>query len=210
MVYGIYREEEVRMLSRGEIVVGDDGKKKMVLYRRHFIKFDYIPMEQIACIHSGDGTFRIKLNNGNVRYGWVYAKFGKIPTTLSELEVCYRETSMEPYPFGCYVIDEFVYVDDNAAERMEFNKRASYINGRQPKTIVHIANEVQDIYKGRMMTEDVVYDIQNYIFRELYNASNGEYALTDGVQVTLDAENCAANFVITDEAFKILADNNLL
>lgn len=210
MVYGIYREEEVRTLSRGEIVVGDDGKKKMVLYRRHFIKFDYIPMEQIACIHSGDGTLHIKLNDGNVRYGWAYAKFGKIPTSLSELEDCYRETPMELHPFGYYVVDEFVYVDDNADERMEFNKRASYINGRPPKTIVDIANEVQALYEGRMMTNDVVYDIQNYIFRELYNASNGEYDLMDGVQVTLDAENCAANLVITDEAFKILADNNLL
>ena len=28
MVYGIYREEEVRMISHGEIIVGDDGEKK--------------------------------------------------------------------------------------------------------------------------------------------------------------------------------------
>ena len=50
MVYGIYREEEVKMHSHGEIVVGDDGEKKRVVYRRHFMKYDYIPMKQIACI----------------------------------------------------------------------------------------------------------------------------------------------------------------
>ena len=38
MVYGIYREEEVRMLSHGEIVVGDAVKTKRIVYRRHFMK----------------------------------------------------------------------------------------------------------------------------------------------------------------------------
>ena len=28
MVYGIYREEEVKMHSHGEIIVGDDGEKR--------------------------------------------------------------------------------------------------------------------------------------------------------------------------------------
>ena len=46
MVYGIYREEEVNTISRGEIVVGDDGEKKRVLYRKHFLKINYIPISQ--------------------------------------------------------------------------------------------------------------------------------------------------------------------
>ena len=66
MVYGIYREEEIRMLSHGEIVVGDDGNTKRIVYRRHFMKYDYIPMEQVARIESGDVFLRIKLKDGKV------------------------------------------------------------------------------------------------------------------------------------------------
>ena len=61
-----------------------------------------------------------------------------------------------------------------------------------------------------MKPQEIVYDIQNYIFRELFNASNGKYDLVDGVQATLDADNYAVNCVVTDEAFKSLANNNLL
>ena len=95
MVYGIYREKEVKMLSRGEIVVGDDGEKKRVVYRRHFMKYDYIPMKQIACIESGDVFLRIELKDGNVKYDWQYAKFGNVATSRSELEDCYNELPME-------------------------------------------------------------------------------------------------------------------
>ena len=210
MVYGIYREEEVRMLSHGEIVVGDDGKTKRIVYRRHFMKYDYIPMEQIACIESGDGVLRIELKDGNKKYDWQYAKFGNVPTSLSEREDCYNELPMELHSFGYYYVDDFVYVDDKTAERMKFNARTSYMNDGEPKTIVEIINQVQALYNGRMMTQDVAFEIQNHIFRQLYNATNGEYALDYGVQVTFDADNGVANCVISDEAFKILADNNIL
>ena len=66
MVYGIYREEGVDMRSHGEIVVGEDGKTKRMVYCRHFMKYDYIPMEQVACIESGDGFLRIKLKDCKV------------------------------------------------------------------------------------------------------------------------------------------------
>ena len=210
MVYGIYREEEVKMHSHGEIVVGDDGEKKRVVYRRHFMKYDYIPMEQVACIESGDGFLRIELKDGNEKYGWQYAKFGNVPTSLSEREDCYNELPMELHRFGYYYVDEFVYIDDETAERMKFNDRASYMNDGEPKTIVEIINQVQALYNGRMMTNDVAFEIQNHIFRQLYNATNGEYALGDGVQVTFDADNGVANCVISDEAFRILADYNIL
>ena len=210
MVYGIYREEEVNMHSHGEIVVGEDGKTKRIVYRRHFMKYDYIPMEQIACIESGDGVLHIELKDDSVKYGWQYAKFGNVPTTRLELEESYNELPLEPSRFGYFVIDEFVYVDDKTAERMKFNARTSYMNDGEPKTIVEIINQVQALYNGRMMTQDVAFEIQNHIFRQLYNATNGEYALGDGVQVTFDADNGVANCVISDEAFRILADYNIL
>ena len=205
MVYGIYREEEVNTISRGEIVVGDDGEKKRIVHHRHYMKYDYIAMEQIECIENGDVFLTIELKDGSTKYGWDYAKFGKIATSLSELEDCYRELPMEPHPFKYYVVDEFVYVDNKTAERMKYNARGGY-----HKNIVDIANEVQNLYKGRMMVKDVAFEIQNYIFRQLYNETNGEYVLNDGVQVMFDTDNCAANCVISDEAFKILADNNIL
>ena len=210
MVYGIYREEEVNMRSHGEIVFGDDGEKKRFVHHKHFMKYDYIPMEQVACIESGDGVLRIELKDGNVKYGWQYAKFGNVPTSRLELEESYNELPLEPSRFGYFVIDEFVYVDDKTAEGMKFNERASYMNGGQPKDIVDITNQVQAIYNGRMMTRDVAFEIQNHIFRQLYNASNGEYALDDGVRVVFDTDNNAANCIISDEAFRILADNNIL
>ena len=210
MVYGIYREEEVDMRSRGEIVVRDNGEKKRFVHHKHFMKYDYIPMEQIACIESGDGFLRIELKDGNVKYGWQYAKFGNVPTSRLELEESYNELPLEPSRFGYFVIDEFVYVDDKTAERMKFNERASYMNDGEPKTIVDITNQVQALYNGCMMTQDVAFEIQNHIFRQLYNATNGEYALDYGVQVTFDTDNNAANCIISDEAFKILADNNIL
>ena len=210
MVYGIYREEEVRMLSHGEIVVGDDGKTKRIVYRRHFMKYYYIPMEQVACIESGDGFLRIELKDGNVKYGWQYAKFGNVPTSRLELEESYNELPMELHRFGYYYVDDFVYVDDKTAEKMKINECASYMNDGEPKTIVEIINQVQALYNGRMMTQDVAFEIQNHIFRQLYNATNGEYALDYGVQVTFDADNGVVNCVISDEAFRILADNNIL
>ena len=210
MVYGIYREEEVRMISHGEIVFGDDGEKKRIVYCRHFMKYDYIPMEQVACIESGDGFLRIELKDGNKKYDWQYAKFGNVPTSRLELEESYNELPMELHRFGYYYVDEFVYVDDKTAERMKFNDRVSYMNDGEPKDIVGIINQVQALYNGRMMTNDVAFEIQNHIFRQLYNATNGEYALDYGVQVTFDADNGVANCVISDEAFKILADNNIL
>ena len=209
MIYGIYREEEVHIRPRGEIVVGDDGEKKRVLYRRHFLKFNYIPISQIACISSGDGELRIELKDGNEKCRLDYVKFGNMPMSRSKLEDCYHETSMELCPFGYYIVDEFVYVNDETAERLKYIEHTRYNSG-YPKNIVDIINEIEDLYRGRIITDNVVYDIQNYIFRELYNASNGEYALTDGVQVTFDTEKYVANCVVTDEAFKILADNNLL
>ena len=205
MVYGIYREEEVNTISRGEIVVGDDGEKKRIVHHRHYMKYDYIAMEQIECIYNGDTFLTIELKDGNAKYSWRYAKFGKIATTLSELEDCYRELPMEHHPFGYYFVDEFVYVDNKTAERMKYNVRGGY-----KKNMVDIANEVQNLYKGRMMVKDVAFEIQNYIFRQLYNETNGEYVLNDGVQVIFDADNCAASCIISDEAFKILADNNIL
>ena len=220
MVYGIYREEEVRMLSHGEIVVGDDGKTKRIVYRRHFMKYDYIPMEQVACIESGDGVLRIELKDGNEKYGWQYAKFGNVPTSLSEREDCYNELPMELHRFGYYYVDDFVYVDDKTAERMKYNARASYVNDGEPKDIVGIINQVQALYnvRIRMMTKmsysydvkNVAFEIQNYIFRQLYNATYGQYALDNGVQVMFDTDNNTANCIISDEAFKILADNNIL
>ena len=210
MVYGIYREEEVNMHSHGEIVVGEDGKTKRIVYRRHFMKYDYIPMEQVACIESGDGVLRIELKDGNVKYGWQYAKFGNVPTSLSEREDCYNELPMELHRFGYYYVDDFVYVDDKTAERMKFNERASYMNDGEPKTIVDIINQAQALYNGRMMTKNVAFEIQNYIFRQLYNATYGQYALDNGVQVMFDTDNNTANCIISDEAFKILADNNIL
>ena len=210
MVYGIYREEEVNMRSHGEIVFGDDGEKKRIVYCRHFMKYDYIPMERVACIESGDGFLRIELKDGNTKYDWEYAKFGDIPTSRLELEESYNELPMELHRFGYYYVDEFVYVDDKTAEGMKFNARTSYMNDGEPKTIVEIINQVQALYNGRMMTQDVAFEIQNHIFRQLYNATNGEYALDDGVQVTFDADNNVANCIISDEAFRILADNNIL
>ena len=85
MVYGIYREEEVNTISRGEIVVGDDGEKKRIVHHRHYMKYDYIGMEQIECIENGDVFLTIELKDGSTKYGWDYAKFGNIPTSLSEL-----------------------------------------------------------------------------------------------------------------------------
>ena len=210
MVYGIYREEEVDMRSRGEIVVRANGEKKRFVHHKHFMKYDYIPMEQIACIESGDGVLSIELKDGNEKYGWQYAKFGNVPTSLSEREDCYNELPMELHSFGYYYVDDFVYVDDKNAERMKFNERASYMNGGQPKDIVDITNQVQAIYNGCMMTQDVAFEIQNHIFRQLYNATNGEYVLDDGVRVVFDTDNNVANCIISDEAFKILADYNIL
>ena len=209
MAYSVYWEEEVHIRPRGEIVVGDDGEKKRVLYRRHFLKFNYIPTSQIVCISSSDGELRIELKDGNEKCRLDYVKFGNMPMSRSKLEDCYHETSMELCPFGYYIVDEFVYVNDETAERLEYIERTRYNSG-YPKNIVDIINEIEDLYSGCIITDNVVYDIQNYIFRELYNASNGEYDLTDGVQVILDTEKYVANCVVTDEAFKILADNNLL
>ena len=209
MAYSVYWEEEVHIRPRGEIIVGDDGEKKRVLYRRHFLKFNYIPTSQIACISNGDGELRIELKDGNEKCILDYVKFGNMPMSRSKLEDCYHETSMELHPLGYYIVDEFVYVNDETAERLEYIERTRYNSG-YPKNIVNIINEIEDLYRGCIITDNVVYDIQNYIFRELYNASNGEYALTDGVQVTFDTEKYVANCVVTDEAFKILADNNLL
>ena len=127
-----------------------------------------------------------------------------------ELEESYNELPMELHRFGYYYVDEFVYVDDKTAERMKFNARASYMNDGEPKTIVEIINQVQALYNGRMMTQDVAFEIQNHIFRQLYNATNGEYVLDDGVRVVFDTDNNVANCIISDEAFKILADYNIL
>ena len=209
MAYSVYWEEEVHICPRGEIVVGDDGEKKRVLYRRHFLKLNYIPISQILCISSGDGELRIELKDGSEKCRLDYVKFGNMPMSRSKLEDCYHETSMELHPLGYYIVDEFVYVNDETAERLKYIEHTRYNSG-YPKNIVDIINEIEDLYSGCIITDNVVYDIQNYIFRELYNASNGEYALTDGVQVILDTEKYVANCVVTDEAFKILADNNLL
>ena len=209
MIYGIYREEEVNMHSHGEIVFGDDGEKKRIVHHRHYMKYDYIAMEQIKCIESGDEFLRIELKDGNVKYGWEYAKFGNVPTSLSEREDCYNELPMELHRFGYYYVDDFVYVDDKTAERMKFNERASHMNDGELKNIVDIINQAQALYV-RMMTKNDAFKIQNYIFRQLYNATYGQYALDNGVQVTFDADNGVDNCVISDEAFRILADNNIL
>ena len=115
MAYSVYWEEEVHIRPRGEIVVGDDGEKKRVLYRRHFLKFNYIPISQIACISSGDGELRIELKDGNEKCRLDYVKFGNMPMSRSKLEDCYHETSMELHPLGYYIVDEFVYVNDETA-----------------------------------------------------------------------------------------------
>lgn len=210
MAYSVYWEEEVYMRPRGEIVVGDDGEKKRVLYRRHFMKFNYIPTSQIVGISHGDGELRIELKDGSEKCGLDYVKFGNMPMSRSELEDCYHKTPMELHTFGYYVVDEFVYVNDETAERLEYIERARY-NGGYHKNIVDIVNEMQDRYRASMKREKVAYDIHNYIYRELYNASNREYTLTDGVQVTFDTEKyVTVNCLITDEGFKILAENNIL
>ena len=210
MAYSVYWEEEVHMCPRGEIVVGDDGEKKRVIYRRHFMKFNYIPMSQIEGISNGDGELCIELNDGSEKCGLYYVKFGNMPMSRSELEDCYHKTSMELHPLGYYNVNEFIYVNDETAERLKYIERTRYMNNGYPKNFVKIINEIKYLYSGCIITDNVVYDIQNYIFRELYNASNGKYDLRDGVQVTPDIDNCVANCVITDEAFKSLADNNLL
>ena len=166
-------------------------------------------MEQVACIESGDGFLSIELKDGNEKYGWQYAKFGNVPTSLSEREDCYNELPMELHRFGYYYVDDFVYVDDKTAERMKFNERASHMNDGELKNIVDIINQAQALYV-RMMTKNDAFKIQNYIFRQLYNATYGQYALDNGVQVTFDADNGVDNCVISDEAFRILADNNIL
>ena len=209
MAYSVYWEEEVCMRPRGEIVVGDDGEKKRVLYRKHFLKFNYIPMSQIVSIYSGNEELCIELKDGSEKRGLDYVKFGNMPMSRSELEECYRETSMEQHPLGYYIVDEIVYVNDETAERLKSIERTRY-NGGYLKKIDDIICEIQNIYKGSMKTQKVAYDIQNHIFRELFNASNRKYNLTDGVQVILDADDYAVNCVITDEGFKSLADNNLL
>lgn len=209
MAYSVYWEEEVHMCPRGEIVVSNDGKKKRVLYRRHFLKFNYIPISQIVCISSGDGELRIELKDGSEKCRLDYVKFGNMPMSRSELEDCYHKTNMEMHPFGYYIVDEFVYINDETAERLKSIERTRY-NGGYPKKIDDIICEIQNLYRGSMKTQEVAYDIQYHIFRELFNASNGKYDLVDGVQATLDAGNYAVNCVVTDEAFKSLADNNLL
>lgn len=209
MAYSVYWEEEVHMRPRGEIVVGDDGEKKRVLYRKHFLKFNYIHISQIVSIYSGNEKLCIELKDGSERRGLDYVRFGNMPMSRSELEECYRETSMEQHPLGYYIVDEIVYVNDETAERLKSIERTRY-NGGYPKKIDDIICEIQKIYKGSMKTQKVAYDIQNHIFRELFNASNRKYNLTDGVQVILDADDYAVNCVITDDGFKSLADNNLL
>ena len=147
MVYGIYREEEVNTISRGEIVVGDDGEKKRVLYRKHFLKFNYIPMSQIVSIYSGNEELCIELKDGSEKRGLDYVKFGNMPMSRSELEECYRETSMEQHPLGYYIVDEIVYVNDETAEKQKSIERTNY-NGGYPKKIEDIICEIQNIYKG--------------------------------------------------------------
>ena len=210
MLYSVYWEEEVHMSPRGEIVVGDDGEQKRVLYRKHFMKFNYIPMSQIMCISHGDGKLCIELKDGSTKCNINYVKFGNMPMSRSELEKCCYETPIEQHYLGYYIVDEFVYVNDEIAERLKYNEHMCYMNGGYPKKIEDIINEIQDRYSCSMKTQEIVYDIQNYIFRELFNASNGKYDLVDGVQATLDADNYAVNCVVTDEAFKSLANNNLL
>lgn len=210
MPYSVYLEEQVHMSSHGEIVIGDDGEKKRVLYRKHFMKFNYIPMKQIIDISHSDGKLSIDLKDGSTKSNIDYIKFGNMPMSCSELEKCRHETPMKQHYLGYYIVDEFVYVNDKIAERLKYNEHMRYMNGGYPKKIDDIICEIKYLYSGCIITDNVVYDIQNYIFRELYNASNGKYDLRDGVQVTPDIDNCVANCVITDEAFKSLAENNLL
>ena len=213
MAYSVYWEEEVCMRPRGEIVVGDDGEKKQVLYRRHFMKFNYIPMSQIEGISNGDGELCIELNDGSEKCGLYYVKFGNMPMSRSELEECYRETSMEQHPLGYYIVDEIVYVNDETAERLNYIERSCYMNDRYLKKLEDIIYDIQNLYRDSIKTQKVAYEIQNYIFRERSNASNGKYVLMDGVQgiLALDRRgNYVVNCVITDEGFKSLADNNLL
>lgn len=209
MSYSVYWEEEVHMSPRGEIVV-DDGEKKRVLYRKHFMKFNYIPMSQIEGISYGNGKLCIELKDGSKKTNIDYVKFGNMPMSFSELKKCYHETPMEKHYLGYYIVDEFVYVNDEIAERLKCSERLYCMNSRYPKKIEDIIYEIQNLYRGPMKTQSIAYDIQNYIFRELFNASGGKYVLTDGVQVTLNVENYAVNCVVTDEGFKSLADNNLL
>ena len=100
MAYSVYWEEEVHMSPRGEIVVGDDGEKKRILYRKHFMKFNYIPMSQIMCISHGDEKLCIELKDGNEKRRIDYVKFGNMPMSRSDLEDCYHKTSMERHYLG--------------------------------------------------------------------------------------------------------------
>lgn len=208
--YSVYWEEQVHMRPRGEIVIGDDGEKKRVLYRKHFMKFNYIPMSQIMCISHSDEKLSIELKDGSTKSNIDYVKFGNMPMSRSELEKCCYETPMKQHYLGYYIVDEFIYVNDEIAERLKYNEYERYMNDGYLKKIDDIIYEIQKIYRGSMKTQKVAYDIQNHIFRELFNASNGKYNLTNGVQVILDADEYAVNCVITDEAFKSLANNNLL
>lgn len=210
MSYSVYWEEEVHMSSRGEIVIGDDGEKKRILYHKHFMKFNYIPMKQIICISHSDRKLSIDLKDGSTKSNIDYVKFGNMPMSHYELEKCGHETPMKQHYLGYYIVDEFVYVNDKIAERLKYIDHMRYMNGGYPKKIDDIICEIQNLYKGSMKTQKVAYDIQNHIFCELFNASNRKYNLTDGVQVILDADDYALNCVITDEGFKSLADNNLL
>lgn len=209
MVYSVYWEEEVHMSPRGEIII-DDGEKKKVLYRKHFMKFNYIPMAQIEGISHGNGKLCIELKDGSTKSDIDYVKFGNMPMSRSELEKCFHETSMEQHYLGYYIVDEFIYVNDETAEKLKYIEHTRYMNSGYPKKIDDIIYEIQNLYRGSMKTQKVAYYIQNYIFTQLFNASDGKYVLTDGVQVILNEGNYAVNCVITDEAFKSLADNNLL
>lgn len=213
MAYSVYWEEEIHMLPRGEIVVADDGEKKQVLYRKHFMKFNYIPMSQIIGISSGGGALRIELKDGSEKRGIDYVKFGNMPLSRSELDKCYHKTSMDRHYLGYYIVDEFIYVNDETVERLELIERSCYMNDKYSKKIDDIIYEIRNLYRDSIKTQKVAYEIQNYIFRELSNASNGKYVLPDGVQVILGLGrrgNYVVNCVITDEGFKSLADNNLL
>lgn len=209
MTYSVYWEEEVHMSPRGEIV-DDDDEKKRVLYRKHFMKFNYISMSQIIGISHGGGKLCIELKDGTRKCNIDYVKFGNMPMSFSELKKCCYETPMEKHYLGYYIVDEFVYVNDEIAERLKCSERLYCMNGRYLKKIEDIIYEIQNHYRGLMKTQDIAYDIQNYIFHELFNASDGKYILTDGVQVLLNAGNYTVNCVVTDDAFKSLADKNLL
>ena len=174
MAYSVYWEEEVHIRPRGEIIVGDDGEKKRVLYRKHFMKFNYIPMSQIMCISHGDGKLCIELKDGSTKCNINYVKFGNMPMSRSELEKCCYETPIEQHYLGYYIVDEFIYVNDEIAERLKYNEHMCYMNSGYLKKIEDIINEIQDRYSCSMKSQEIVYDIQNYIFRELFNASNGK------------------------------------